>query len=817
MQILTCGVSRAGACGFCRAIALALLVVATAFSQAPRAAGLGHAVVTAGLDASECYRVRDIHFSVDDAQFYLTEGYLIFGKPVNGAPLSAAFSAETEGGDAEVLLLPPTRSERKSLASYTGSPNLSEHFTNAVFLFTGQEGADLLNKVRSVEAGKAPDIGALMAEQAGPTVNNIATSFESRMVLDLLTGDRKRPGFFEAALSGKKFGAFDLTYDPRAFEQFTAGQIAESSGKSYFNVWTSFPDREHAGQAPPDPEIRILNYRIDAALDSSLMLQCTTRIRITSTAASRTVIPFDLAGPMKVTSAKVDGVPAEVYQRDSVRNGLIQNTGNELLLVIPAQPLDPGTEHEIEVVHSGKVVSDTGHQVYYVNARGNWYPGRGLQFASYDVTYHYPKSLDLVSAGVVTEDRNEGDVRVTRHVQDGPVRVLGFNLGQYQRKIVDAGGVQVEVAANRETEESLRPRQTMPSQATPLQIPGTRPRPGRGNQNVVIQDAPVQIDPASELSNIAADIAGALQFYKARFGDPPVQQVEVTPLPGRFGQGFAGMIYLSTISYLPEPSLTSPMQSQSYLQMFYGELIRAHETAHQWWGNIVASPSYHHEWLMEALANYSALMFLETHKGPRFVDNVLDEYRRELLMKDSDGDTAESVGPVVQGRRLESSNNPNAWNSVVYGKGTWIIHMLRRRMGDERFTKMLAELRRRYERKTIDTEQFRELCVEFLPPGLPDPKLENFFDEWVYGTGVPTLKLTYSIKGQQGSYTLTGTVAQSDVPDDFTVSVPIEIQTGRGKVIQEIRTGSDPAPFSVKVAGPTAKAVMDPGSSVLRR
>ncbi len=71
-------------------------------------------------------------------------------------------------------------------------------------------------------------------------------------------------------------------------------------------------------------------------------------------------------------------------------------------------------------------------------------------------------------------------------------------------------------------------------------------------------------------------------------------------------------------------------------------------------------------------------------------------------------------------------------------------------MGDAQFTKMLAELRRRYEWKTIDTEQFRLLCAEFLPKGRPDPKLENFFDQWVYGTGLPALKLSYSVKGKPG-------------------------------------------------------------------
>jgi len=49
------------------------------------------------------------------------------------------------------------------------------------------------------------------------------------------------------------------------------------------------------------------------------------------------------------------------------------------------------------------------------------------------------------------------------------------------------------------------------------------------------------------------------------------------------------------------------------------------------------------------------------------------------------------------------------------------------------------------------------------------------------------------------------------------VSVPVEIQTGRGKVVREVRTGSDAAPFSVPVTAANAKAALDPGSSVLRR
>jgi aminopeptidase N len=144
--------------------------------------------------------------------------------------------------------------------------------------------------------------------------------------------------------------------------------------------------------------------------------------------------------------------------------------------------------------------------------------------------------------------------------------------------------------------------------------------------------------------------------------------------------------------------------------------------------------------------------------------------------------------------------------------------MLRQRLGDAQFVRMLAELRRRYEWKPVDTEQFRLLCAEFLPPHSLDPKLESFFDQWVYGTGIPTLKLTYAVKGKPGAWKLTGTITQSDVSDDFSARVPVEIQTGQGKkVVKQVDTGSDPATFSVPVTTANAKAVLDPAGTVLRR
>jgi aminopeptidase N len=197
---------------------------------------------------------------------------------------------------------------------------------------------------------------------------------------------------------------------------------------------------------------------------------------------------------------------------------------------------------------------------------------------------------------------------------------------------------------------------------------------------------------------------------------------------------------------------------------------------------------------------------------------MLDSYRADLLNKSTSGQIVDSTGPIVLGPRLENSQEPRAWQSIIYGKGSWIMQMLRRRMGDERFFSMLAELMARYGGKEVSTEDFRELAAKFLPPKSDDPKLEAFFAQWVYGTGIPSLKLSWSIKGKAPSLRLVGTLTQSDVDEDFSAIVPVEIQVARGRAItQWVRSAADPVTFTVALTQAPLKVALDPHYAVLRR
>ncbi|HEY4087006.1 MAG TPA: M1 family aminopeptidase [Bryobacteraceae bacterium] len=772
------------------------------------ASDLVQQVLSASLNPAECYHVRDIEIHQQDVTFYLTEGYLIFGTPVNGAPINAVFSTDVEGGDGEVVLLPPDRAERQTLASFTGSPNLDEHFSNAVFFFTDASARALAERIqKDPTAEKSREMGLLMADKWNLTVTNLTTSFETRIALDLMTKGPSGEGFFDATVRGRKLGDFDIVHDARAAEQIGAGKVEFRNGVGTWETWTRFVARDRRGQPEFRPEEEILAYTIDASMDASLNMRCVTKFRIRARPDSRDVIPLDLDSEMRVKSAKVDGVPVEFYQHDSLRGGLVQNSGNQLFLIVPPHPLEAGSEHEIEVVHEGKVVEQTRDGIYSVRARGTWYPARGAQFATYDATFHYPENLNLISAGAIRDEQTRDGVRTAHRVPEGKLRLLGFNLGRYTRREYVKNGITLDVSANREFEDSLRP----PPQ--PVFSPTSQPGSHAIRVPDVLTAAPPP-DPAERLDTIASGTLAAIEYFRSRFGDPPLKHIEISPVTGRFGQGFAGMIYLPTQMYLDPSLIRSRPGALAPDDGFMGDLLRAHEAAHQWWGNIVTTDSYHHEWLMESLANYSALMFLESRMGPRAIERALNYYHDQLLLKGADGTIAEERGPVVEGRRLESADAPSAADAVLYGKGTWIIHMLRRRMGDAAFVKMLAEARRRYEFKTMTTEEFRQLCAEFLPRGSADPKLVDFFDQWVYDTGMPTLKLTYSVSGRR----LSGTITQSDAPDDFTVLVPVEIRVGNAKpIVRHVRTSNGAVKFTVDVAGQGAKATLDPGMSVLRR
>ncbi len=791
-----------------------LILLTLPLFAAGTAAALGAQLRELTLDPEACYRVRDLAVVREDANIQLTDGFLIFAKPVAGRRIAAVFSGNQAGDGAELLLRPPNRSERAALAAATGSPNLDEHFRSAVLIFTDGTGEELLKQILDSAPKPNPEMGAMLSGLTSTTVRNLCQSFQVRLVLDLLTNDPAQ-GVFYVAFSGQKLGNFDLLHDPTLPEQFILGQVSDQHVGG-FNVWASFQSRSfrQARRAAPLEDAVMENHRIEAELQPDLTLKVTTRVTARARQRLAGALAFELAPEMEVSAVQVDGQPVEVFRRESLRSNLIGNRVNDPFLIVLPAPFLPGTTHEIEFQHSGKVIRPAGNHVYFVAARTNWYPTRGIHFSKFDLTFRVPKDLSVVATGDIAEERVEGEWRIARRRTSAPVRMAGFNVGSYERFETNRSGFQVSVYANRSLEPALQPR----AQQIIVPRPGT-PAAGMGRRTLeVISIAPTAPDPRIRLAALASEIASSLEWMTAQFGPPPLKTLTVSPIPGNFGQGFPGLLYLSTITFLDEKDRAGALQSPSNLT-FYSEILHAHETAHQWWGNLVTSATYHDDWIQEALANYSALLILERKKGPRALETALDEYREGLRasLPESKTRTAESAGPITWGMRLHTMTGVDPWRLITYGKGSWIMHMLRRRMGDRPFLAMMGEIRKRYSYGTLTTGQFREIAAEFSPKGLPDPDLENYFDNWVYGTGVPTLELTHKSKGKAPNVELEVTVRQTGASEEFSIDVPVEIRMpGQVKpLVHWVRTGPEPAQIQLKLRAAPVKVELAPGAGVL--
>jgi aminopeptidase N len=97
---------------------------------------------------------------------------------------------------------------------------------------------------------------------------------------------------------------------------------------------------------------------------------------------------------------------------------------------------------------------------------------------------------------------------------------------------------------------------------------------------------------------------------------------------------------------------------------------------------------------------------------------------------------------------------------------------------------MMKDFAATYAGQNPSTEDFQRVAEKHVPPKLKltdDGKLDWFFDQWVRGTAIP--RLTAKLEARPttgGKYRISGTISQSEVPDDFTVVVPIYLTYDKG-------------------------------------
>lgn len=695
----------------------------------PTAASLAASARQVALDPSHTYHVRDLHLVRGDIKIYLTEGVLSFLTPLNNRVVAALFTTEgSEGGDAEVIVLPPSASERASLAFFTKSPNLDEHFGTAIFLFTDNTASDILTQIGRTPLRPAPEVALRLGDRMNPIVRALAGQLDVVLVESLLDQHLPENGVFYGAIAGTTLGAFDVTYDPTQPESVFVGRVADSKDHR-FQLWTNFRPRH----APPfvQPSPAVSDYHLDSTIHPNLSLEVTAAFGIKTSASDGRVLPLSLSPRLTVSSATIDGAPAEILQRFS--NRLSDFGSAETFLLVAHRPLSPNTVHQIQLRYSGAIIRQTNSGEYFVDERNTWYPVNGPVLANFDLLFHCPERLHLVSTGEPLSDTVADGVRTVHHKTVVPAVLAGFNLGEYTVRQQQHNRYSIEIDSPKTPSAILTSDPTLPEQT-----------------------------------------ASILDHYTRRWLPLPIHNLAVTPIAGYFGQGFPGLIYLSSVSYVKKEDRSAGLRNSRY-DAFFSELLLPHEIAHQWWGNIVRSSDYRSAWITEAMANESALEYIESKEGKDARDQILSSYRDDLK-QEKNGRTIESDGPVDFGERLIDNFGMDAWQVILYEKGSWILHMLSNRLGADNFREMQVALLHEYAGKPLSNEAFRQVLSRFVPAGQPDQKLVNFFDTWIYGTGIPSLSLHTSLR--------TLTLDLSHVADDFVVDVPLRC---RGRATYWVR------------------------------
>jgi len=790
-----------------------------------------------GLDEQRVYNVRDAALDRSGLHLSFNEGTLAFTHSVEGRITGAVFE-----GEGEVLLIPYDRAERGSLALYIGSPVLTEKFSTAYLRFNDDTYQELLPFLRRVEG----------EQEFLSRWNAAASSLAEADALRLLAGFLNFPGntgpagdggeapdrMLHVRLSGERLGTFDVRVDALFAEDVAVTQPVYEEGVLFNNLWVMYSSRTRprAGQGrsmdtayAPEQSVRITGYSIRAQVTPPEDLEAEATVTLQAGEAGFRALFFELSRYLQIRSVTADGETLEFIQNPALQGSELARRGNDFVAVVFPRPLEPGRRVQVRFTYGGKVLSEAGGGLLYVGARGTWFPNRGMAMADFELEFRHPAEWTLLATGKRVSQVREGPDLVSRWVSERPMPVAGFNLGRYVGAAATTQNTLIETYAARGVESTF-PRNTL------MMIPRPNPRVAGAPR---FTPSPARPDPARNAQGVAERAARTIEFLSERLGPFPYGQLALTQMPGRNSQGWPGLVFLSSYAFLsPEERMQTRLEDHD--KIIYENLMQAHETAHQWWGDLILWRSYRDQWLVEALSNYCALLELETTQ-PEAFQTMLEFYRKELERRPASGRPYREAGPVTLGQRLSSSRFPDGYDAIAYGRGTWLFHMLRHMLRDEstagpiraraaaasaadqKFFQVLYELRTRHENKDISTRDVLQAFEDALPPSAHfdgRKSLDWFYEEWINGTAVPRFELAgVRLAPRAARSVASGKILLKDAPETMVAPVPIYAVAGRGKPVFAGRVFADgpETEFRVNVPAGTTKLLLDPYGTVLKQ
>jgi hypothetical protein len=759
------------------------------------AVALYRELLNPSLDAKDVYQVREVSIMMEDLHISISDGTIAFVREVNGRLTGAVFE-----GVGEVLLVPPNRAERTSLALFTGSAVLEQRFQSAYLRFADDK---IANELKSGLRGHAENAQEFVTRWQQSAL--LLARGDALHILQVMT-NASAASFLHLRIGGTTAGIVDLFFDANAAEQISVSQADVVNNVAYYDTWTSFPMRsirEASGQEDPATRasFEVSDYKLHVNVRPPTDLSAEAEFNLTPQRSGQRMLILELSRYLKLSDVRVNGAPAEFIQNDAITGSDLSRRGDDLIGVVMPAPLEKDRPVKLQFKYSGPVMFNAGNDVIYVGARGTWYPNVGPTFSNFDLTFECPSDWQVVGTGrLVTSTVGEGK-RTTRFVTTKPINRAGFNLGKFVAASATSGAVEIHAYGARTVEQSLA---------------GAEARAGK------------KPDPALETQQIADQAASTIQFLSSELAPFPYLNLEITQLPGILSQSWPGLIYLSSTAFLTPDERLAVGVRDPYVELLLSRLMLTHETAHQWWGDAVDWVSYRDEWIVEALANYSALVMLDK-QHPGDMRTALTYYRGELLRETRNGIIADA-GPVTLGHRLTSSKSPDAYERVLYGRGTWLIHMLRTMLreagggnNDAVFFSALKGLLAVAPNHKISTLDLQRAFEQVMPASLAyegHKSLDWFFDSWINGDSIPQFSLEdVHMTPSAHKLKVTGTILQDHAAKDMVTAVPLYAVDAAGKqrFIAFVFADDAKTEFTVTAPANTKQILLDPEETLLRR